>query len=320
MLNTRTTIFFIAIFGIFISSCKNDHDNFGQLKGINYISRNDVFPLEQISFKNADGIANDTLKYSGLLTIAPNTFTNEDGSSFSGKVILSIKEDYARGYMALNSIPTVGADGNPLYVVGSFYISAVDVKGYKLKIASGKNIELIIPGNSVSSQNKMYYAEDMVADPAPANTSLFKWIESSTDTVIYNFNSNNSKYYYHLKTNQLGWTSCAHPVANSNSVGITVRVSGFFQSFATNTAVYVVPKNGKSAFRLWNYDSKTNKFSTDLPYLEKDSEVYIIVIAVTRHFKTYYAKELITVAANTDKTVTAVEVSLATISANLFAL
>ena len=234
MLNTRSLIFYAAIFGILISSCKNDHDNFGQLKGINYISRNDVFPMEQISFQNEEGIANDTLKYSGLLTIAPNTFTNEDGSSFSGKVIINIKEDYARGYMALNSIPTVSLDG-PLYVVGSFYINAVDVEGHKLMIAPGKFIDFIIPGNSVSSQNKMYYAEDMVADPSPANTSLFNWKETSTDTVTYYFNSNNSKYYYHLKSAQLGWTSCAHPISNSNSVGITVRVSGFFQSFATNT-------------------------------------------------------------------------------------
>ena len=45
--------------------------------------------------------------------------------------------------MALNSIPTVSLDG-PLYVVGSFYINAVDVEGHKLMIAPGKFIDFII--------------------------------------------------------------------------------------------------------------------------------------------------------------------------------
>ena len=305
---------------VVISSCKNDHDEFGQLKGINHFSRNDAFPLEQISFENEIGISLDTLKKLGLLSIAPNTFTNEDGSTFSGKVIMTVKENYVRGYMALNSIPTVTNSGNPLNSVGSIYMNAVDVKGNNLLVASGKTINISIPGHATASQNKMFYGDDLVTDPAPANTSLFSWKESSADTIAYFFNSNASKYYYQLKPSQLGWISCARTISNSVSVSIKVRVSGFFSGFATNTAVYVVPKNGKSAFRLWNYDGKSHKFSTDQPYLEKDSEVYIIAIATARHFKTYYAKKLITVGANTDETVTADEVSLGAIIGDLATL
>lgn len=303
-----------------IFSCKNDQEDFGQMKGINYFSRNDAISFQQISFENTTGISNDTLLKKGLLTIAPNTFANEDGSAFSGKVIFSIREDYVRGFMALNSIPTIDSDGLPLNSEGSIYTNAVDIQGHKLKIASGKNIDIAMPGGTNANQNKFYYAEDNVSDPSPANTSLFSWKESSSDSVTYYFDNAAAKFYYKLNPTQLGWISCARSVSNSNPVGINVRVWGVHNLTSGNTAVYVVPVNGKSAIRLWNYDKATNLFSLNQPCLTNGTDVYIIVIASTPHFKIYYAKELYTVGSSSQKTVTAVEKTLNSIASNLYYL
>lgn len=289
------------------------------MKGINYFSRHDAFGSEQISFENAIGILNDTLKKSAVLSVDANTFANEDGSAFTGQVVLSVTGDYVRGFMALNSTPTV-SDNNPLITEGSVYFDASDIYGHKLKIASGKNLTIAIPGGSVSAQNQMYYADDNVKDPSPANTSLFNWKESSTDIVENYLDANSSKYFYKLKPAQLGWVSCSRVVTNSNPVGLKVRVWGINPIFATNTAIYLVPKNSKSVFRLWNYDKPSNTFSLDKPYLENGTDVYIIVIASVRHFKIYYSREECVVGANTFKTVTAAEASLNSIASNLYSL
>lgn len=319
-MKTLTIFSFIATLALLNSSCKNDHNEYGQMKGINYYSRNDAISFEELSFDNASGISNDTLKRKGLLNIAANTFTNADGSAFTGKVIVSVRENYVRGFMALNSVPTTSSDGKPMSSEGTVYISAFDIQGNELKIASGKNIELKIPGGAVPNQYKLYYANDNVKDPAPANTALFNWNESSTDTVEYYFDTNAGKYYYSLKPTQLGWISCARIISNSNPVGIKVRVLGVSAISATNTAVYVVPVNGKSAYRLWNYDKASNLFSLDQPYLNNGSSVYVIAIASSRHFRIFYAKELVSVGVDTQINTHAIEVNLSAISANLYIL
>ena len=107
----------------------------------------------------------------------------------------------------------------------------------------------------------------------------------------------------------MGWACCSKAFVNSNPVGIRVRVKGIYPIFQSNTAVYIVPKLSQSAFRLWDYDSQGNLFSTDHPYLNKGDQVYVIAIAYCRHFKIYYARDLITVGDNTAVEVDAVLMS-----------
>lgn len=309
----------LAVLSIAFFSCKNDQEDFGPMKGINYFSRNDAFGGEQVSFENADGISNHLLKKQTIITISSNCFTNEDGSAFTGKVVLSCKEDLVRGFMALNCVPTV-SDGNPLSSEGAIYLNAVDIYGHKLKIASGKNIEIAMPGSAVPNQNRLYYGEDNVKDPSPENTSLFNWKEFSSDTVEYYFDNAAAKYYYKLNCTELGWISCGRMVSVVNPVGIKVRVKGIYPMYASNTAVYVVPVSGESAFRLWNYDAAEFMYSLDKPYLSQGSQVYIIVIASVRKFKIFYSRELITIGANTTETVEAVQSNLNSIASNLYYL
>ncbi len=311
---------FTVVIIVSLFSCKNDQEDFGPMKGVNYFSRNEAFGAQQISFENETGITNDTLYRLAVINISPNSFVMEDGSAFTGKVVLSIKENLVRGYMALNSNPTVLNDGSPLLAEGILFIKAVDIKGNSLKISEGKNIEINMPGGSTANVNKLYFGNDQVKDPSPANTSLFNWEEASSDSIEYVFNNNNAKYYYTIKTEKLGWILCGRKDSNATPVGITVKVRGVGVISATNTAVYIIPNNKKSVFRLWNYDSEKNEFSLDQPYLENGSQAYVIVIAYTRHFKIYYAKELITIGQATEQIIYATPSNLNSISGNLYFL
>jgi hypothetical protein len=58
----------------------------------------------------------------------------------------------------------------------------------------------------------------------------------------------------------------------------------------------------------------------DQPYLNNGSNVYVIAIASSRHFKIFYAKELVAVGVDTQINTHAIEVNLAAISANLYIL
>ena len=311
---------FSVILSIIIFSCKNDQEDFGPMKGVNYLSRHDAFGAQLIYFENAVGLLDDSLKKSARLTVAPNTFVNEDGTAYNGKVVMTINGDYVRGWWALHSIPTT-SNGNTLLSEGAVYLNAADMNGNNLKISLGKNITISIPGGVTATQNNMYYGDDNVQDPSPANTSLFDWKETTTDIVESYFDSNTSLFFYTLKPTQLGWVSCSRlAAAPTNPVGIKVRVLEINPIFATNTAVYVVPVNGKSAYRLWNYDKPTNTFSMDKPYLENGTNVYIIVIAYVRHFKIYYVKDDCIVNGNTFKVVNASENKLNTIITNLYYL
>lgn len=309
----------VIIISSVLFSCRNDQEDFGPMKGINYFSRHDAFGSQMISFDNATGIANDTLLKSAVLSIAANSFVNEDGSAFTGKVVFNITGEYVRGYMALYSTPTT-SNGDPLISEGGIFISASDIYGHALKIASGKNLTIAIPGGNTVHQNKLFYADDKVADPSPVNTSLFEWNEASTDIVENYLDTNTGKYFYILKPTQLGWVSCARTVTNANPVGIKVRVLGINPIFAANTAVYVIPKNSNSVFRLWNYDKQTNTFSMDKSYLESGTDVYVVAIASVRKFKIYYIKDECIVDGNTFKVVTATENKLNSIITNLYYL
>lgn len=310
---------FILVVSSSLFSCRNDQEDFGQMKGINYFSRNDAFSSQEISFENSAGIANDTLKKSAILSIEPNTFVNEDGSSFSGKVVMHVTSEYVRGYMALYSTPSTNID-KPLISDGGIYTVATDLYGHNLKIATGKNFTISIPGGNTPNQNKLFYADDNVKDPSPANTSLFEWNEASSDIVENYFDSNSNKYFYTLKPTQLGWASCARSYALINPVGIKVRVLGINPLYSNNTAVYVIPKTTKNVIRLWNYDKTSNTFSMDKPLLESGTDVFVIVISSTRKFKIYYVKDECVVDGSTFKVVTAVETSLNSIATNLYYL
>ena len=282
--------------GFVVMSCKNDQNDYEKMKGINYFSRTDAFSTEQISFDNSTGVLSDTLKKGAVLSIDPNTFQNADGSVYSGKVVLVVKENYARGLMALNSAPTI-SDLNPLYTEGEIYSRAVDLVGNELIIVPGKHLTISIPGSTVASNYTMFYAEDKVKDPSPANTALFNWKEASTDIVESTLNTANARYYYKLIPTQLGWISCSRVIANSSPVGIRIRIKGVYPIFASNTAVYLIPKNSKSVYRLWNYDSNRNIFSMDSPYLNIGDQAYIVSISSIKHNKIFYARELVTISA-----------------------
>lgn len=284
---------------VFIFSCRNDQEDFGVMRGINYFSRHDAMPVQELVFDNSSGDLNDSLNKGSIISIGANCFVNEDGSAFSGKVYLTIKEALCRGHMALNSLPTVN-DLQPMTSEGSVYIHATDVQGHELKIAAGKYIEVAIPGPVNATQNKMYYGDDNVSDPSIANSVLFNWHEASTDTVEYYWDIPASTFYYKMKPSELGWITCARNITVNNPVGLKVRVRGVNPISHNNTAVYAVPVSGKSVFRLWNYDKPTNTFSLDQPYLSKGTGVRIVAISYGRHGISYYGRADYTMGDNSE--------------------
>ena len=275
---------------VLIYSCTNDQDDFGVMRGINYFSRHDAMPTQELIFENSTGDLNDSLNKGTIISIGSNCFANEDGSAYEGKVYMTIKEALNRGHMALNSLPSV-SDNQPLTSEGAVYIYATDIKGHKLTIASGKNLEVTIPGPVNATQNKLYYGDDNVTDPSIANTVLFNWREASTDTVEYYWDIPASTFYYKMKPTELGWITCARSLTVNNPVGLKVKVRGINPISHNNTAVYAVPVSGKSVFRLWNYDHDTNTFSLDQPFLNKGNGVRVVAICYGRHGRTYYGRE-----------------------------
>lgn len=289
------------------SSCFDDHIDFAQMKGINYFCRHSILTPQEITFDNSAGIADAVLNKGDIVNIEPNTFVNSDGTAFDGKVYFTVVESPSRGFMAMNSVPTV-SNGASLQSEGADLLRATDATGHDLKIASGHSIDFTMKGKATQYQNKMYYGDDDVADPRPNNTVLFNWVEASSDTVESYWNATESVYFYKLKPEQLGWIACSRSNVVSNTTSVKVRVWGVHPINYNNTAVYLVPKVGHSAYRLWNYDESSNTFSGDENYISNGSQFYVVVLALGKHEKMYFAKEEFTAGTNTEvKTITAVE-------------
>ena len=119
------------------------------ISALESINKNQKFEINPSQHNTVVGI-NGT-----ILIIPENSIVDQNGDIVSENIFIEIKENYTKSDFLTSNLQTIHND-KILESLGMVFISAKDINGAELKIASGKSIRIQIPQKSIKEEAKIF--------------------------------------------------------------------------------------------------------------------------------------------------------------------
>ena len=232
----KKRIIFAAIaFALTLSSCKKDvvtPSSTGGKSDVNAaLQLMAESEIQQTQF-NASTSLNWLSAKGTRVLLSGNSLTHQDGSMYSGNVVMNFIDIYEPGDMILNQKPTVAENGVTLITSGEFMVEFIADNGETL-VPSPYALSILTSGEFSVTQNMQAFQGGELGDE-------FVWVEDDSSIVdsVFDTVTNNTINIMNISSLDVGfgWINCD---AYSLSVGPFFDVrTDMDSSFYSNSVVY----------------------------------------------------------------------------------